>query len=597
MGGEPSETIQQSRIPEAVDGIQVNFCKNPRCQNFGTPASAVAQSRGRYAVLVKERDSYTLTGDKLNTSLCCRLCGRYTTVKSNRAIKEEYDRITAYLAPLTDVEPSCPNDECPNHTVGVNTGKKQYQAFGKTSVGSPRYRCKSCGKTFSVATSTIHRQNKPSKNLDIFRLVMNSMPFRRMCKVTDLSMWTIFTKIDFIHKQCLTFAANRERKLFNGEMPFERLYISVDRQVYIVNWTNTHYKKNVAMSAICSADNPSGFVFGMHLNYDPAADRRKIEQEARDFEDNDKPLAHRRFARLWMPSDYHTAAIRNAKPKGSKKLVSGIYDEVAAVYDDSESRNDAEALEEPLEVNSLPVKGMQVHAEYTAYAHFLLLKKLCRQTERVRLFIDQDTAFLGASMSAFANEINGRDCDVFYVHTKSDMDIHEKNRAIAETKRELNRLAGAFPDYSEAFLKHELIKERMGNLISIGKTKDKWLCHPIATRNEPEKFVCYLTDMGDYDQDHLANLYSKASLQGIDRVFNQVRNMISVLSRQPASRSNRERQWFKHSAYNPERITKLLEIYRVYYNYHLVGKDKKTPAMRLGLAKSPIRLEDILYYK
>jgi len=29
----------KSRIPEAVEGIQVNFWKNPRCENFGIPAS------------------------------------------------------------------------------------------------------------------------------------------------------------------------------------------------------------------------------------------------------------------------------------------------------------------------------------------------------------------------------------------------------------------------------------------------------------------------------------------------------------------------------------------------------------------------------
>jgi hypothetical protein len=37
---------------------------------------------------------------------------------------------------------------------------------------------------------------------------------------------------------------------------------------------------------------------------------------------------------------------------------------------------------------------------------------------------------------------------------------------------------------------------------------------------------------------------------------------------------------------------KLLEIFRTYFNYCEVGKDKKTPAMRLGLAKGPIAPED-----
>ena len=51
-----------------------------------------------------------------------------------------------------------------------------------------------------------------------------------------------------------------------------------------------------------------------------------------------------------------------------------------------------------------------------------------------------------------------------------------------------------------------------------------------------------------------------------------------------------------YSAYNPESIVRLLGIFRVFYNYCLPGKDKKTPAMRIGLAKGPVSLEDIIYY-
>lgn len=33
------------RVPIDVDGIQVNFCKNPQCPNFGAPASTKRQPR------------------------------------------------------------------------------------------------------------------------------------------------------------------------------------------------------------------------------------------------------------------------------------------------------------------------------------------------------------------------------------------------------------------------------------------------------------------------------------------------------------------------------------------------------------------------
>ena len=41
---------------------------------------------------------------------------------------------------------------------------------------------------------------------------------------------------------------------------------------------------------------------------------------------------------------------------------------------------------------------------------------------------------------------------------------------------------------------------------------------------------------------------------------------------------------------------KLLDIFRVYYNYCLIGQDGRAPAMRLGLAKGIVLPEDIIYF-
>lgn len=609
--------VLQSRIPEAAAGIQVNFCKNPKCRNFGKPASTAHQPRGRNSSFHPERDDYKLTGDKVDAALKCLSCGKFTTIKSNRGIKEELDRITSYLAPNLNEEPSCPVDECSNHGIGISAGKKHYQSFGKTKAGSARYRCKSCLKTFSVEKSTINRQTKSHKNVMVFALVMGKMTFRRIGKTLKLGMWSIFKKIDFIHKQCMAFAAHRERKLFNGDIPFERLYIAVDCQMYTVNWSHSK-DSNVCMSSICSADNSTGFVFGMNLNYDPAVERAKAEYEAELCADKSRPAAHRRFARLWMPGDYAVVDSQKSAKKIKKLLAestakTSLIDEIDD-FDDTEGAA-IEGSDAPAVIKHPRRFGMQVHSEYTAHAHFHMLNKLTRNTEKVRLFIDQDASFYGASMGAFADRIMGNECDVFFVRIKSEMTIHEKRKAVAATTRAINRLANEF-SYSDwvarnelikseqeiersynRMLRHELIKKGMDNLVTMGNPNYKWLIHPIATMDEAEKTVCFLTDDNQYDKDHVARLYAKASLQSVDKVFNQIRDFISVLGNQTASKSNKSRQYFKQNAYNPERVIKLLDIFRVFHNYHYTGEDKKTPAMRFGLAKAPIELEDILYFK
>jgi hypothetical protein len=73
------------RIPPAVNGIQVNFCKNPICSNYGWPASEEAQPRGRKAAGDERGDTYTLSGIPDGVAIKCKRCGEYPTLK-NRSI-------------------------------------------------------------------------------------------------------------------------------------------------------------------------------------------------------------------------------------------------------------------------------------------------------------------------------------------------------------------------------------------------------------------------------------------------------------------------------------------------------------------------------
>ena len=128
--------------------------------------------------------------------------------------------------------------------------------------------------------------------------------------------------------------------------------------------------------------------------------------------------------------------------------------------------------------------------------------------------------------------------------------------------------------------------------------KSHWLGHPLPQMNEPDKIVNYISERPyELAPDELADLFFNATLGAIDRFFMQVRRKLSPLERPIGTASNMRRIWYGYSPYNPKLIQKLLDIYRVYYNYVKVGEDKKTPAMRIGLARSPIKMEDILYYR
>jgi len=566
-----------------MDSIQVNFCKNPTCRNFGVPAAPVTL-RGR---LPKGgiSDRYKVIGlDKGVPTLHCKACKEQPPIKSNLGLREERQRLSAYLMPASS--PSCPDRGCKNHHLPVGT-KRAYRRYGTTHSGSTRYRCNACSKVFAVPGPTTG-QKAPEKNVLIFKLLVNKTPFRRLCELADISTGTLYPKLDFLYRQCLAFAGEREREL--GSLSRERLYVSVDRQDYVVNWSDRADKRNVQLTAVGSADNDSGFVFGMHLNFDGSLNPEEIEREAIRNGDYHLQDPFRRHARLWLKRDY-LAPQRRAGARAAKAGLSG---DIEDIYTEAVRRADVERSERPSAARRLPASGMQVHSDYTLYAHFLLLHRLFRGTDKVRFFLDQESGIRAACLAAFQERVGADTCDAFYVRINKDMTVDQKRHALRESRAAFKKTQAAHKALSEIEVKLLLIKAQMRAARKLGHWQDRWITHPFPNMSEPEKAVCWLTNRDQYDLDHQAWLYSRASLHGIDKFFMLVRRRLSLLERPIATASAARRTWYGYSAYNPEIVVKLLTIFRVFYNYALPGQDKSTPAMRLRVCERIVSIRDIV---
>jgi len=322
MGYKNGETASKNkrilpRVPEEVSGIQVNFCKNLKCTNFGSPASTEYPKRGRGNV---SKDNYTLGNSKAKKSLRCKICRQETRLQSNLAIAEELERISSYLD-KTDMTPSsCPNPDCINNPSSVNYDPRKalarFRKNGKDNYGTQRYKCSDCGKVFSVAAkSPIRFQRKSHKNRKIFKLLVNKTPLSRICEIEEISPLTLYSKIDFLRKQCLAFAADRERAFLEGKVKTRTYGISVDQQVYVVNWTQRLDKRNVFLYSASSADNRTGYVFGSTVNFDPDFLPDEIEAKARACGDQDVPFFFRQYPRFWLREDYIKEARKNRNKK------------------------------------------------------------------------------------------------------------------------------------------------------------------------------------------------------------------------------------------------------------------------------------------
>ena len=568
------------RIPPEHGGVQVNHCKSPGCINYGVPAEQRSTPGS---------NSYTLDAHKGVSSCICTSCGVEFPLKSNIGIVEEVERIAFYLSPPDPL--SCPTEGCANHVDQLPVGTVgAYASFGKTAIGSPRWRCNVCGKTFSQNLKTTARQREPHKNKTIFKLLINKMPVRRIIEVTDIDPNTFYRRLNFLHRQCQSFAARRERAL--ADLAIRRLYLGVDRQDYLVNWLVRKDKRNIQLSAIAAVDNEYGYCFGAHLNFDPSMDSKTVQAAVETNGDLSKPYPHRRFARLWLNADHERAT---AKSLNAKRHKQGLPAEIDETYADAMTRDGIESPDVPSPAARLPEYGMQTHGEYTMYGHFFFLKRLLGNVQKWRFFLDQDPGLRAACLSAFRTEIQGHTADAFYVRIAKDLTVDEKRQKYLEAKMLFVQAEAAHPTLLPKEVKLLLIKERLASMTPHGKWEDRWLDHPFPTMSEPEKSVASLTDLSNYDEDHKAWLYNKASLHGVNSFFNQVRRRLSLLERPIHSKANNGRIWNGYSPYNPGNVAKILDIMRTAHNYILTGKDGKTPAERLGLAQAPLDYEDIIY--
>jgi len=573
------------RIPPEISGLQYNFCKNLTCSQFGLISDNQPKEKN------KKKPYRFVSGGKNYPLLKCNECGESPPLKSNHGIISEINRISKYLK--LDKNISCSNKSCENQSVPLGA-KKAYRSFGKTKAGASRYQCKKCFKTFSIPLPTQY-QHDTHHNIMIFKMLVNKVPLARIVNMLEISWEVLYHRINFIHKQCLAFVANRERKL--KKLPIERLHLAVDRQDYVVNWTERKDKRNVILSSIASADNKTGYVFGIHPNFDATVNREEIEAHAKLCGDHKFPPLHRVYPQYWLEADYR----ESLKRKQTKLKGNNLTESIKITYKEASKRDDdVEVFDRKDSDEKLPDYGMQIHAEYTLIAHFYFLKKLLGNVDKWRFFLDQESGIRGAFISAFQEEIVNHDAEAFYIKIAKNYTVDQKRSYVAEVQKELDLYSKEFPELTKDQLKLKLLKSAIAESQEIGQWQDRWVKHPIPSMSEPNKSMCWLTSHAEFDEDHIAWLYNMVSLHGVDTFFEKIRRRIYMLERPLHSSSNDGRTWSGYAAYDPNNVIKMVEIFRVVHNYIDTRKKegkKTTPAMRLGLSQAPMKYEDILYFR
>lgn len=573
---EKSETDEKLRLPRPFNGVNVNFCKNPLCSNFGK-AAELEDRRGRKRG--NEGSQYRVGGHGTGLSLHCHVCGTSSVVKSNKAVYEEFERNLELLATPGGLH--CPSVTCTNYFRPVDSHPGSYLAHGRTPSGGQRYRCKACNKTFSDRKP--HQRQKTShENKTVFQMLVAKVCITRIAQITGLGPATVYDKIDFLHDQCQKFLADRERRL--PQMWFKRMRIATDMQDYMVNWPTKKLRKTIQFRAIASSCLETGYVLACHPQLDSRFDTNEIQQAVVECGDLDKKPAFREYARLWNYEDYASAL----------QLDPMTFAPV---------REDQDGAEHMTKDRQLPMQGAMVHIDYLAFGHFMYLNYLLgRNTGNVHFCLDADPGLANACLPAWKDKFLMRQLDVAIMTCDKAATIDEKNRAIANAIELKEKAEEEYPHLNpfRAWLAYFLANSAIPYYQ--GHERGKYLRgheieYPFIKKSEPGKRVKFLTDDGTRDAMSIAARFHYTSLHQVDRFFMQVRRSIAGLERAPQYPRRASRKWYLYGYYSPEMVEKMLTIFRTYFNFIAKGQDRQTPAMRLGLAKGPVRLEDIIYFE
>src|SRR5260370_10721974 len=115
----------------------------------------------------------------------------------------------------------------------------------------------------------------------------------------------------------MKFIGDHEKELQDRE--FGEMFLSTDRQSYLTNWNLNKDARNVQITGIGTADQRSGYVLAMNIDYDPAPDPLVTEAEAISLGDYNVAPPYRRHARLWLEGDFAKSADRAAAKLKKRK--------------------------------------------------------------------------------------------------------------------------------------------------------------------------------------------------------------------------------------------------------------------------------------
>lgn len=312
-----------------------------------------------------------------------------------------------------------------------------YSSFGKTAKGDPRFQCKDCKTTFSIGKPT-KRHKQTSDTGAILKSLVNKVPLSRICEIHDVSLKQIHSKIDFLYRQVVAFAHDREKRL-DKCFQDQDAFFATDLQVILVNWPVKSRRGTIPLLHMATVHKFSQFVVAATVDYDPTVSPIEIEKMMEECGDFALARCMRRHGRLWAASEYQDSLMRSQNARFSK-------DDIAT----------AGQLQ-------LPGVGCRVRGDVFKHAHMMFVKKLVGDRFRTANYCLDDEAGLASAVCALnVKAVQAGKVNIAEISFKKGMTNDDRMALAADGRRIL-----AYTLAVEA----ETLRDRRGEILFIDARK------------------------------------------------------------------------------------------------------------------------------
>ena len=404
----PSGQFKGIAIGGTAGKLDVNFCLNTTCGNFGKPWQA-ARRRGKPYWAFKKPN---------NLSLKCTECGQGRRMYSNQALESMYLHVLEQHLPYDH----CKNKACGNYRLNFyeRYGKEDGYAMVSLDPANSEYvaRCLQCKRRLTVGVPWSRHKATEKDDLQFFmKLVCNSNNPSNVMEILDYGETKYYSTLSNLAKAC-DFQSGRHLMALQGKD-----FVGSE-----------HYKKNDGCMRLYSDVMDIIVVLS---GEDNRTTTLHYLVTTTDYQGSYVVLA---ATPMFMLADIHEGELSQRELDWEAGLLECEQPHAHLLWGGTHIDSQKAAAEFPVTF----LDGYFVRRGYGSMAHFLVLRKMLSRIGRIIHYIDNEQVLRVGALTAFADKIRTGECDVVAVKIRQSMKPDEiREHRIKTTKRMLEEQAGA----------------------------------------------------------------------------------------------------------------------------------------------------------